>query len=113
MFVAVLAAPGHDEISVVSRSESVRDDGFEFDLQQSDGHTQNQSGHLTGTGEGAALAQTGHYEWTSPEGEKVSVEYVADENGFQPRGPYIPTPPPTPDYIVRLLKYLEEHGSHE
>lgn len=31
----------------------------------------------------------GAYSYTSPEGQQVTVEYVADENGFQPIGSHV------------------------
>lgn len=107
--VAAVFAVGHDDISVVSRSESVREDGFDFALQQSDGQVQHQSGSLSGD----SLAQKGDFAWVSPEGENIALSYVADENGYQPAGAILPVGPPTPDYVVRLVKYLEEHGAHE
>ncbi|KAL5287371.1 hypothetical protein ACFFRR_008335 [Megaselia abdita] len=112
LIVAALAV-GHDDISVVSRSESVREDGFDFALQQSDGQVQHQSGVLSGHGEGAALAQKGDFAWTSPEGESIAVSYIADENGYQPTGAHLPVAPAIPDHVVRLVKYLSEHGAHE
>lgn len=37
------------------------------------------------------------YSYYSPEGELISVTYTADENGFQPQGDHLPTPPPIPE----------------
>merc|ERR1712080_320603 len=45
----------------------------------------------------------GGYSYTSPEGELVSVEYVADEFGFHPVGSHIPVAPPMPPHVRRLL----------
>lgn len=54
-------------------------------------------------GEGGVSA-TGSFSYVSPEGETVQVNYVADENGFQPDN--LPTPPPIPDAIVKALEYI-------
>ncbi|KAH8400964.1 hypothetical protein KR009_002187, partial [Drosophila setifemur] len=35
----------------------------------------------------------GSYSYMSPEGP-ISITYIADENGFQPVGAHLPTPPP-------------------
>ncbi|KAJ8732063.1 hypothetical protein PYW08_014793 [Mythimna loreyi] len=47
----------------------------------------------------------GSFSWTSPEGEKILITYVADENGYQPSGNALPTPPPLPPQIARALAY--------
>ncbi|KAI5631625.1 insect cuticle protein domain-containing protein [Phthorimaea operculella] len=52
-----------------------------------------------------AVAQ-GSFSWTSPEGVPVAISYVADENGYQPQGDAIPTPPPVPPQIARALEYI-------
>ncbi|XP_026750982.1 larval cuticle protein LCP-22-like [Galleria mellonella] len=52
----------------------------------------------------------GSFSWVSPEGEQVSISYVADENGYQPQGNAIPTPPPVPPQIARALEYIERNA---
>ncbi|XP_018805004.1 PREDICTED: endocuticle structural glycoprotein SgAbd-4 [Bactrocera latifrons] len=39
------------------------------------------------------LVQTGLYSYSDPEGNIITLRYVADENGFQPQGDHLPVPP--------------------
>ncbi|XP_036347234.1 endocuticle structural glycoprotein SgAbd-4-like [Rhagoletis pomonella] len=39
------------------------------------------------------LVQTGLYSYPDPEGNLITLRYVADENGFQPEGEHLPLPP--------------------
>lgn len=48
----------------------------------------------------------GSFSYNSPEGEAISLTYIADENGFQPTGDHLPQPPPIPELIEKALKYL-------
>ncbi|GJQ69739.1 hypothetical protein Trydic_g22302 [Trypoxylus dichotomus] len=54
----------------------------------------------------AGTAAQGSFQFTSPEGVPVQIQYVADENGFQPQGDVLPTPPPIPEAIARSLEYI-------
>lgn len=53
----------------------------------------------------------GEYSYTSPEGEPISIQYTADENGFHvdAANPLLPTPPPIPEAIQRSLDYIAAH----
>lgn len=53
---------------------------------------------------------SGSYSYTAPDGQKITVTYTADENGFVPQGDHLPTPPPIPDAI---LKSIEQNAAEE
>jgi len=57
----------------------------------------------------------GSQAWTSPEGENVAIEYVADANGYQvlSANPPLPTPPPIPEAIKRAIEWIAAHPSKE
>ncbi len=50
--------------------------------------------------ENSGTVSKGSYSYTAPDGAKISVNWVADENGFQPTGKHLPTPPTVPDHSV-------------
>ena len=52
----------------------------------------------------------GSYSYTSPEGQVITVHWSADENGFRATGDHLPTPPPTPAHVVKLLADLKAAG---
>ncbi|KAG6462058.1 endocuticle structural glycoprotein ABD-4 [Manduca sexta] len=61
-----------------------------------------------GRGEGEEIqVAEGRFSYKSPEGTPIALSYIADENGFQPRGDHLPTPPPIPPAIQRAIDYLK------
>lgn len=99
--VTFVLAGDLDKDAAVLRFESdVNPDGsYQYAYETSNGISANENGL---GGEQAS----GSYSYISPEGEKIDISYVADENGFQASGSHIPTPPPIPDAIVRALEYI-------
>lgn len=65
----------------------------------------NEDGVPTGKEEEKEIVvQTGSYSYPAPDGEIITINYVADENGFQPTGDHIPTPPAIPEQIIKSLQ---------
>ncbi|XP_049873318.1 larval cuticle protein LCP-14-like [Pectinophora gossypiella] len=63
-----------------------------------------------------ALEVQGSNQYISPDGQTIQLSYVANENGYQPQGAHLPTPPapePIPDYILRSIEYIKAHPYEE
>ncbi|XP_023167819.1 larval cuticle protein LCP-17-like isoform X2 [Drosophila hydei] len=84
------------------RSEANPDGSYSYEY----GTSNNIQAQETGVG-GAYAA--GSVQYTAPDGQPIQLAYTADENGYQPSGAHLPTPPPIPDYILRALAYIEAH----
>lgn len=57
---------------------------------------------------GGVLVQNGGYQYEAPDGEIISVQYTADENGFRAVGEHIPTAPPPSAEIQKALDLIYE-----
>uniref|UniRef100_A0A2H1V805 SFRICE_019043 n=1 Tax=Spodoptera frugiperda TaxID=7108 RepID=A0A2H1V805_SPOFR len=61
-----------------------------------------------GQGEGKEIQTAeGKFSYKAPDGSLIALTYIADENGFQPQGDHLPTPPPIPPAIAKALEYLK------
>ena len=60
-----------------------------------------------GTGAISGAISRGSYSFTTPDGVVLTVNWVADENGFQATGDHLPTPPPMPEHVVKMLTDLK------
>lgn len=115
----------NEEINLVRSEQSIQPDGYQFSYELDNGVKAEESGHLNedeefvsrnsfdflkfhGTLEKFQLIH-GSFEYTSPEGDKIALQYTADKNGFQPQGAHLPTPPPIPEIILRAVEYLTSH----
>ncbi|XP_076056250.1 cuticle protein AM1274-like [Oratosquilla oratoria] len=95
----------HIEI-VRSESTGPEEDGsYYFSYEGSDGTRREQSGRPTGPN----LHQVqGTYSYTDPEGNRVEVSFVADENGYVAQSPFLPVAPPLPVHALEQIRFAEE-----
>ena len=70
-----------------------------------------ESGSQKLVGEEPGSVSKGSYSYTAPDGTLITVTWIADENGFQATGDHLPTPPPTPEHVVKLLADLKAAGA--
>lgn len=79
-----------------------------FSYETGNGISADEQGFLKNAGQPEQEAQVaqGQFQYTNPEGELIQLTYIADENGFQPQGAHLPTPPPIPIAIQKALDYL-------
>ncbi|CAG9795955.1 unnamed protein product [Diatraea saccharalis] len=74
-------------------------EGFEYSFDTSNGIHADENGTATD-----GVKATGSYSYTGDDGKVYSIVYTADENGFQPHGDHLPTPPPVPEAIQRIIE---------
>ena len=71
----------------------------------------NEEGALKNVGnpETEAMSAKGGFSYTADDGTPIEVQYIADENGFQPQGAHLPTPPPIPDAILKSIEFNRQN----
>ncbi|XP_075163468.1 larval cuticle protein 65Ab1-like [Haematobia irritans] len=91
LFAVVLAAPRPDA-EILKNDSEVGPESFNFNVATSDGFSHKADGNLKDAGsDHEAIVVHGSYSWTDEKtGETFTVNYVADENGFQPTGAHLP-----------------------
>ena len=72
-------------------NDNIGVDGYKFAFETSDGVSKTEQGELKTFGpESAAVVVRGSYNYVAADGQTYTVNYVADENGFQPEGAHLP-----------------------
>ncbi|CAD7004123.1 unnamed protein product [Ceratitis capitata] len=73
-------------------------ESYQYAVETSDGTKKEEAGTLKDAGsDHEGIDVHGSYSWTDEKtGEKFTVEYVANENGFQPKGAHLPVAPVAP-----------------
>ncbi|KFB44248.1 hypothetical protein ZHAS_00012143 [Anopheles sinensis] len=98
-------------VPITSYSNDVSHDGsYSYAYTTGDGQQQQAQGYLKNAGLKDLEAQSvqGSYSYTSPEGQLITVTYIADENGFRAEGAHLPTPPPIPEAIQKSLALIAQ-----
>lgn len=91
-----------DAAIIRSTSDIQTDGSYEYSYETENGIKMQESGVGGQSVQGSA-------KWIDNDGNLFEISYIADENGFQPIGAHIPTPPPIPEYILRALAYNAAH----
>lgn len=100
LVVAVAAAPpppaktkprNTDEVTVLSRSFSNDGNTYKFGFEQSDGQKRDETGEVKLIEKESGIVMRGSYSFIADDGKTYTVNYIADENGFQPVGDHIPS----------------------
>nr|XP_012137278.1 PREDICTED: endocuticle structural glycoprotein SgAbd-1-like isoform X2 [Megachile rotundata] len=115
-----LAAPqrppsGSDKDAVITSQQlEVGFDGhYVNNFETSNGISHVESGEPKNIDNETPVVSQGSDSYTAPDGQQVSITYVADENGFQVQGSHIPTAPPIPPEIQRALEWNAAHPEED
>ncbi|XP_030385577.1 larval cuticle protein 65Ag1-like [Scaptodrosophila lebanonensis] len=96
LFAVVLAAPANpDADAQVLRSDSdVGPESYSYGYETSNGINAQEEGHLINAGsDNESIAVKGSFQFVGDDGVTYTINYVADENGFQPQGAHVPVAP--------------------
>ncbi|XP_073838363.1 larval cuticle protein 65Ab1-like [Musca autumnalis] len=96
VFVALFAiALARPDVEVLRSDSDVGPESYTYSVATSDGTEHSEEGQLKDVGtDHEAIVVRGTYTWIDEKtGEKFTVNYVADENGFQPEGAHLPVAP--------------------
>ncbi|XP_042857462.1 cuticle protein CP14.6-like [Penaeus japonicus] len=104
-----------DEIAILRDDRVMEDDGrYNFDMETANGIVMSESGSH---GEEGAINSAGSFSYTAPDGSDIHLQYVADENGFQPQGDHLPVAPefphPIPQFVLDQIAFAAEEDARK
>lgn len=94
---------GDGGVGVLSSPPNAAGD-YNFNFSNDDGSSRQETAGPQGV--------SGSYSFFTPEGEEVSIQYIADETGFHATGSHVPKAPPMPPAIRRMLDHLAKVNGH-
>ncbi|XP_071516406.1 cuticle protein AMP1A-like [Panulirus ornatus] len=103
----------HEVVAILRDDRVIEDDGrYNFDMEAANGIVVSESG---APGADGAIASSGYFSYTSPEGVPVHVKFVADANGFQPESDLLPVAPafphPIPQFVLDQIAFAAEEDA--
>ncbi|KZC07897.1 PREDICTED: endocuticle structural glycoprotein SgAbd-8-like [Dufourea novaeangliae] len=102
-------------IPIISQTQDISPDGsFSSRWETGNGIIVQEDGVLKNPGQKDAEAEEvrGSASWTAPDGTKINLGWLANENGANFQGAHLPTPPPPqpiPPLIQRALDWIATH----
>ena len=80
-----------EDAGILRMEMSQNEDGsFQYGFETTDPIQQDVAGQPKQIGEEIGMVMQGSYSFQTPEGQTITINWVADENGFQPQGDAIP-----------------------
>ncbi|XP_032510816.1 endocuticle structural glycoprotein ABD-5-like [Danaus plexippus] len=71
-------------VQIVKQDSEVDVNGYNFEFETSDGTSRQEQGDYKNDTEQQGLSVKGSYKYIAPDGQTISVSFVADKNGYQP-----------------------------
>lgn len=79
------AAPAQKApVQILKQTEEVDVNKYNFEYETSDGTSRQEEGVYKNDTEQQGLVVKGSYKYVAPDGQHISVSFVADKNGYQP-----------------------------
>ncbi|XP_037780421.1 cuticle protein AMP1A-like [Penaeus monodon] len=102
------------EVPILRDERVIEDDGrYNFDVETGNGILRSESGS---PGSEGAINSAGRFAYTAPDGTPVQVQFVADENGFQPQSDLLPVAPefphPIPDFVLEQIAFAAQEDAN-
>nr|CAI5839461.1 unnamed protein product [Callosobruchus analis] len=95
------------EARILRLDSDISPDGsYQWAYETENGIAAQEQGRPRQIGPEAPIVAQGSFSYTAADGTPIQLSYVADENGFQPQGAHLPTPPPIPDAIKKSLDFI-------
>ncbi|XP_063701832.1 flexible cuticle protein 12-like [Culicoides brevitarsis] len=91
LLACVFARPQGDAETLRQEFDNIGVDGYSFAFETSNGIKREESAVVNNLGsDHESIAIKGQYEFVADDGQTYTLEFVADENGFQPSGSHLP-----------------------
>ncbi|XP_037780416.1 cuticle protein AMP1A-like [Penaeus monodon] len=102
-----------EEIAILRDERVIEDDGrYNFDMETANGIKVSEHGT---PGEKGAINSAGSFSYTAPDGTPISLQFVADANGFQPQGAHLPVAPafphPIPQFVLDQIAFAAQEDA--
>ncbi|XP_042880017.1 cuticle protein AMP1A-like [Penaeus japonicus] len=114
LYDAPAARADSDEVAILRDDRVIEDDGrYNFDMETANGIVM--SSLSSPDGPEGAINSAGSFSYTAPDGSDIHLQYVADENGFQPQGDHLPVAPefphPIPQFVLDQIAFAAEEDA--